>query len=152
MAELIVGAIEAVLMILMGLHLAIFLLYFERKGSALIQDRVGANRASITGLGRKLGLPNLGIINTLIADPIKLFTKEDFVPAGADHFLHGLAPFVALFPVMIAFVVIPFGDTITLRRTHLRPASRADQCRRALSARGYRNRRLRRLARRMGFE
>ncbi len=114
MAELIVGAIEAVLMILMGLHLAIFLLYFERKGSALIQDRVGANRASITGLGRKLGLPNLGIINTLIADPIKLFTKEDFVPEGADHFLHGLAPFVALFPVMIAFVVIPFGDTITL--------------------------------------
>jgi NADH-quinone oxidoreductase subunit H len=113
MAELIVGAIEAVVMILIGLHLAIFLLYFERKGSALIQDRVGANRASITGLGRKLGLPNLGIINTLIADPIKLFTKEDFVPEGADHFLHGLAPFVALFPVMIAFVVIPFGDTIT---------------------------------------
>lgn len=112
--ELIVGAIEAILMILIGLHLAVFLLYFERKGSALIQDRVGANRASFTGLGKRLGLPNLGIINTLIADPIKLFTKEDFVPEGADHFLHGLAPFVALFPVLITFVVIPFGDTITL--------------------------------------
>ncbi len=112
--ELIIGAIEAILMILIGLHLAVFLLWFERKGSALIQDRVGANRASFTGLGKRLGLPNLGIINTLIADPIKLFTKEDFVPEGADHFLHGLAPFVALFPVLITFAVVPFGDTITI--------------------------------------
>ena len=80
--ELVVGAIEAILMVLIGLQLAIFLLYFERKGSALIQDRVGANRAAITGLGRKLGLPNLGIVNTLMADPVKLFTKEDFVPKG----------------------------------------------------------------------
>jgi len=112
--ELVVGAIEAIVMVLIGLHLSIFLLYFERKGSALIQDRVGANRANITGLGRKLGMPNLGIINTLVADPVKLFTKEDFVPEGADHFIHGLAPFLALFPVLITFAVIPFGDTITL--------------------------------------
>jgi len=112
--ELVVGAIEAILMVLIGLQLAIFLLYFERKGSALIQDRVGANRAAITGLGRKLGLPNLGIVNTLMADPVKLFTKEDFVPDGADHFVHGLAPFLALFPVLITFVVFPFGDTITI--------------------------------------
>ena len=101
-------------MILLGLQLSIFLLYFERKGSALIQDRVGANRANITGFGKKLGMPNLGIINTLIADPVKLFTKEDFVPEGADHFLHLLAPFLALFPVLITFAVIPFGDTITI--------------------------------------
>ena len=112
--ELIAGAIKAVLMILIGLHLAIFLLYFERKGSALIQDRIGSNRATITGLGKRLGLPNLGIINTLIADPVKLFTKEDFIPDGADKFLHTLAPFLALFPVMITFVIIPFGDTISI--------------------------------------
>jgi len=116
MIELVVGAIEAILMVLVGLQLSIFLLYFERKGSALIQDRVGANRAAITGLGRKLGMPNLGIVNTLVADPVKLFTKEDFVPDGADHFLHALAPFLALFPVLITFVVIPFGDTITIGR------------------------------------
>src|SRR5579885_3576742 len=114
MTELVVGAIEAILMVLIGLHLSIFLLYFERKGSALIQDRVGANRAAITGFGRKLGMPNLGILNTLMADPLNLFTKEDFVPAGADRFLHALAPFLALFPVLVTFVVIPFGDTITI--------------------------------------
>ncbi len=101
-------------MILIGLNLSIFLLYFERKGSALIQNRIGSNRVTVTGLGKRLGMPNLGIINTLVADPLKLFTKEDFVPAGADKFLHTLAPFLALFPVMITFVVIPFGDSIMI--------------------------------------
>lgn len=110
--EIIAGAIKAILMIVAGLSLSLFLLYFERKGSALIQDRIGSNRAAITGLGKRLGMPNLGIINTAIADPVKMFTKEDFVPAGADKFLHTLAPFLALFPVLITFVVIPFGDTI----------------------------------------
>src|SRR5579885_3611985 len=119
MIELVVGAIEAILMVLIGLHLAIFLLYFERKGSALIQDRVGANRAAITGFGRKLGLPNLGIVNTLLADPLKLFTKEDFVPDGADHFLHGLAPFLALFPILIAFAVVPVGDTLRVAQRNV---------------------------------
>ncbi|MGA7873608.1 MAG: NADH-quinone oxidoreductase subunit H, partial [Candidatus Binatus sp.] len=112
--ELIAGAIKAILMIVLGLSLSLFLLYFERKGSALIQDRIGSNRVTVTGLGKRIGMPNLGIINTTIADPIKMFTKEDFIPAGADKFLHTLAPFLALFPVMITFVVIPFGDTISI--------------------------------------
>ncbi len=81
--ELIAGAIKAVLMILLGLNLSLFLLYFERKGSALIQDRIGSNRVTITGLGKRMGMPNLGIINTTIADPVKMFTKEDFVPEPA---------------------------------------------------------------------
>jgi NADH-quinone oxidoreductase subunit H len=112
--DIVASIVKSVLMILIGLQLSVFLLYFERKGSALIQDRIGSNRASITGLGKKLGLPNLGIINTLIFDPIKMFTKEDFVPDGADKFLHTLAPFLALFPVMITFVVIPFGDILRI--------------------------------------
>src|SRR5579885_1929633 len=114
----------------MVLNLAGLLLWFERKGSALIQDRIGANRAAITGLGRRFGLPNFGIVNTLIADPLKLFTKEDFVPDGADKFLHGLAPFLALFPVLITFAVVPFGDvirigsrTITLQAANINAAA-----------------------------
>lgn len=112
--ELVIGAIKATVVVLLTLGLAATLLWFERKGSALIQDRIGANRASITGLGARLGLPNLGFINTLVADPLKLFTKEDFVPDGADRFLHALAPFLALFPVLITFAVVPFGDTLKL--------------------------------------
>ncbi len=114
MIELLIGALKAIIILLLALNLAAILLWFERKGSALIQDRIGANRAAIIGLGRKLGIPNLGFVNTLVADPIKLFTKEDFVPEGADRFLHALAPFLALFPVLITFAVVPFGDQITI--------------------------------------
>jgi NADH-quinone oxidoreductase subunit H len=112
--ELAIGAAKAVIIIFLLLNLAAILLWFERKGSALIQDRIGANRASITGMGKRLGLPNVGFVNTLMADPVKLFTKEDFVPEGADRFLHMLAPFLALFPVLITFAVVPFGDQITI--------------------------------------
>ncbi|MBF6569487.1 MAG: NADH-quinone oxidoreductase subunit H [Candidatus Binataceae bacterium] len=112
--ELAIAAIRAIVMLLLVLNLSAILLWFERKGSALIQDRIGANRASVLGLGSRLGLPNFGLVNTLLADPIKMFTKEDFVPDGADHFLHGLAPFLALFPVLVAFAVVPIGDSVTI--------------------------------------
>src|SRR5690349_24650468 len=100
----------------MVLNLAGVLLWVERKGSALIQDRIGANRASLTGLGKRMGLPNFGFVNTLLADPLKLFTKEDFVPDGADRFIHSLAPFLALFPVLITFAVVPIGDVLLVGR------------------------------------
>jgi NADH-quinone oxidoreductase subunit H len=112
--EVIAGAVIAIVILLIVLQLAAVLLWFERKGSALIQDRVGANRAAIFGIGKRMGIPNLGLMNTLMADPLKLFTKEDFVPEGADKFLHALGPFLALFPVLIAFAVVPFGDSIVI--------------------------------------
>jgi NADH-quinone oxidoreductase subunit H len=128
--DLLIGAIKATIVVVMVLNLAGILLWVERKGSALIQDRIGANRASITGLGKRMGLPNLGLVNTLLADPLKLFTKEDFVPDGADKFLHALAPFLALFPVIITFAVVPFGDvvqigsrTITLQAANINAAA-----------------------------
>ena len=111
---LLIGGIKAIIVLLMMLNLSAILLWFERKGSALIQDRIGANRANLLGIGKRLGIPNLGIVNTLIADSLKMFTKEDFVPDGADRFLHGLAPFLALFPVLVTFAVVPIGDQITL--------------------------------------
>jgi NADH-quinone oxidoreductase subunit H len=122
--ELVIGAVKAIVVLLLVLNLAAVLLWFERKGSALIQDRIGANRAAVTGMGARLGLPNLGLLNTLMADPVKLFTKEDFVPEGADRMLHTLGPFLALFPVLITFAVVPFGDQITIagRTIVLQPA------------------------------
>jgi NADH-quinone oxidoreductase subunit H len=112
--DLSIEAIKAIVVIVVALNIAAILLWIERKGSALIQDRIGANRADITGLGKRIGLPNFGVVNTLIADPLKLFTKEDFVPDGADKFLHALAPFLALFPVLITFAVVPFGDVVKI--------------------------------------
>jgi NADH-quinone oxidoreductase subunit H len=89
------------------LNFAGFHTWAERKQSALIQDRIGANRADIFGF-RMLGLFHG------IADAIKMFTKEDIVPTGADRTLHTLAPFFSVFFALVAFAVIPFGDTLIL--------------------------------------
>jgi NADH-quinone oxidoreductase subunit H len=99
-------ATKAFLVLFMVLNLAGVLGWIERKGSALIQDRIGANRASI------LGFAGLGLVNTLVADPLKFLTKEDFVPPAGDKFLHTLAPCLALFPALVTFAVIPFGDVL----------------------------------------
>ena len=101
-------AIKAFLVIFMVLNLAGVLGWIERKGSALIQDRIGANRASI------FGFAGMGLVNTLIADPIKFLTKEDFIPPAGDRFLHTLAPCLALFPALVTFAVIPFGDVLQI--------------------------------------
>ncbi len=85
-----------------GLHT-----WAERKQSALIQDRIGANRADI------FGFRLLGLFHGL-ADAVKLFTKEDIVPSGADRTLHTLAPFFSVFFALVAFAAIPFGDTLIL--------------------------------------
>ena len=99
-------AAKAFFVLFMVLNLAGVLGWIERKGSALIQDRIGANRASI------FGFAGLGLVNTLIADPLKFLTKEDFVPPGGDRFLHTLAPCMAFFPALVTFAVIPFGDVL----------------------------------------
>jgi NADH-quinone oxidoreductase subunit H len=87
---------------LAGLHT-----WIERKQSAIIQDRIGANRASI------FGFRLMGLFHPL-ADAIKMFTKEDLIPAGADRALHTLAPFFSVFFSLVAFAGIPFGDHIVL--------------------------------------
>ncbi len=87
------------------LNVAAILGWVERKQSAIMQDRIGANRASIFGV-RALGLFHP------IADTLKMLTKEDFRPARADRLLFGLAPFVSVFFALVAFASIPFGDTL----------------------------------------
>lgn len=97
-----------VLLVLVGLlQLAGLLTWAERKQSAIMQDRVGPNRAN---LGR---LTLAGLLHP-IADGIKMMSKEDFIPEGANRFLHTLAPAAALFPALVVFAVIPFGDVVYL--------------------------------------
>ncbi len=106
--EFAITAAKAVVVVLMVLSLAGLLGWVERKGSALIQDRIGANRASV------FGFAGLGLVNTMVADPIKFLTKEDVVPASVDRRLHLLAPCINLFPALITFAVIPFGDMLRI--------------------------------------
>jgi NADH-quinone oxidoreductase subunit H len=73
---------------------------------------VGAAYAAARLRGQeRVGLRFLGVLH-LCADGIKLAFKEDLVPPRADRFLHGLAPFIALFPALVVLGVVPFGDTL----------------------------------------
>jgi len=108
MMELIgIKAVLAVIMLMGVMNLAGLLTWVERKQSAVMQDRIGANRASI------FGIRILGLFHPL-ADVLKMLTKEDFVPRGADRLLYTLAPFLSVFIAIPAFATIPFGDAIRI--------------------------------------
>ena len=104
--EILIVVVKAALAMGLLLNLAALTIWVERKGAALIQDRQGANRAAI------FGLDLAGIWNTLVADPVKAIMKEDFVPRGVSQFMHFLGPFLAVFPVIASFAVIPFGPSL----------------------------------------
>jgi NADH-quinone oxidoreductase subunit H len=89
--------------------------YFERRFSAVIQDRVGPNRVGIplTLFGFKKDFHLFGLIQP-IADGLKLFLKEDFTPAHVRKAFYWIAPALTVAPALITVCVIPFGSPITL--------------------------------------
>ena len=99
------GKVFFLVAVVMGM--ASILTWLERKQSAVMQDRIGANRADIFGL-RVLGLFHI------IADTVKMFTKQDFVPPQGNRFLHTLAPAIALFFALLSFAAIPFGGVYSI--------------------------------------
>ena len=105
MIDLLIKLVLASFVLFLVLNLAGLHTWVERKQSALSQDRIGANRAPI------LGFRMFGMFHG-IADALKMFTKEDIVPAGADRTLHLLAPFFSVFFALLAFAAIPFGDRL----------------------------------------
>jgi NADH-quinone oxidoreductase subunit H len=87
------------------------LVWADRRQSAMIQDRLGPNRAGIPIAGKNFALA--GLLHPL-ADALKFMWKEDFIPPKADKLLFALAPIISVIPTIAAFAVIPFGDTIFL--------------------------------------
>src|SRR5690349_14936402 len=93
------------LVLLLVMPLASILTWMERRQSAMMQDRLGPNRANIGPIKLK------GILH-FVADALKMIFKEDFIPANVHRGLFALAPILAIAPVFIAFSIIPFGPTI----------------------------------------
>lgn len=99
-----IALIAAKVGILIGvlLLLPLPLVWLERKIAGHIQQRLGPMRVGWHGLLQP------------VADGIKLITKEDHIPAEADRFLFKLAPILAMVPVFVVFVAIPFGENISV--------------------------------------
>ena len=84
----------------------------ERKQSAQLQDRIGANRAAIPLPGGKK-FAMWGFINNM-ADAIKCLLKEDFKPKAYDMLMYNLAIFFAFIPAVLSVAVVPFAGEVKL--------------------------------------
>jgi NADH-quinone oxidoreductase subunit H len=92
----------AALLLGFGMGLASILTWMERRQSAMMQDRLGPNRANI-GPFRAWGITHF------LADALKFMFKEDFVPPLAHKFFFMWAPVMAMAPALIVAAIIPFG-------------------------------------------
>ncbi len=108
---IIAQVVVILLMLSLILGLAGPLTWAERRQSAMIQDRVGPNRAGIFLFGREFRLA--GLLHPL-ADAVKMIAKEDAINKRADRFLYNLAPIIALVPALCTFAVIPMGPDFEL--------------------------------------
>lgn len=99
---LVVAAIAKILLV-WAIALAALLpnlVWAERRGAGMIQDRPGPNRVGPFGLFQA------------VADVIKLFMKEDVTPLYVDKLLYNLAPWITMMPALVTFAVIPFGSSL----------------------------------------
>jgi NADH-quinone oxidoreductase subunit H len=96
-----------IILLIFGITLlvATYSTYAERKVAAFIQDRIGPNRAGPAGLLQP------------IADAVKMFMKEDFIPANANKWLFILGPCLSMLTALMTSAAIPFGDSIKYAAT-----------------------------------
>ncbi len=81
--------------------------WVERRIAGRMQSRIGPNRVGPQGFFQ------------WVADGVKCFLKEDFVPAGADKALFLLAPYIVFAGMFAVFVVIPFGDRLIISNLNI---------------------------------
>ena len=100
-AGILLAALKSGVVILLLLGIAAYLVLAERKLLARLQVRYGPNRAGPGGILQPL------------ADMVKLFTKEDLVPAGADRVIFLMAPALVASTVLMSFAAVPLGPEFT---------------------------------------
>ncbi|MFN7685753.1 MAG: NADH-quinone oxidoreductase subunit NuoH [Oligoflexia bacterium] len=104
-ADLLPGVIMVVKCLIVAvllIHVVPLMVWVERRGSAVMQNRLGPNRIGPLGLLQG------------IADGVKAVFKEDMTPAHVSRFYYLAAPIVCLIPAFMTFAVIPFGSDITI--------------------------------------
>jgi NADH-quinone oxidoreductase subunit H len=97
-AELAVVGVKLAFVMAVMLTTVPIMVWVERRGSALIQDRLGPNRVGPFGLLQP------------VIDVVKLLTKENLKPEGVQTFLYLLAPVIAIAISLSTFIAVPFGS------------------------------------------
>ena len=97
MSEWMIKTIFIVVIFSISLFVAMYSTYAERKVAAFLQDRLGPNRAGPFGILQPL------------ADGVKLFFKEEFIPLKSDRWLFLMGPGFFMFTALMTSAVIPFG-------------------------------------------
>jgi len=111
-SQFLISAITFTIVVHIVLLGCAYCIYFERKTSAWMQDRLGPNRAGLDfGLqffpfNKLKGLFGLG---QPLADGIKFMLKEDYTPPTVDKGLFTLAPMVVVIPALMGFAIVPWG-------------------------------------------
>jgi NADH-quinone oxidoreductase subunit H len=100
--QVIVMVVQVLILTVILVHNAPIMAWVERRGSALMQNRLGPNR-----------IGPLGLLQSA-ADGIKFIFKEDPIPGHVSKFYYVLAPVVSLIPSFLTFAVIPYGSQLDL--------------------------------------
>src|SRR6187399_2130243 len=95
-------AILILAVVTVSLVIAMYATWAERKVAAVMQDRIGPNRAGPFGLFQPL------------ADGLKLFMKEEIIPMMSSKFLFILGPAIAMVTALMTSAVIPWGPSVHL--------------------------------------
>ena len=107
MNETLYYIIVVFVVLMIPLNLAALLIWLERRLLALWQDRYGPNRVGPFGLLQSL------------ADMIKIFFKEDWIPPFADKPVFVLAPAIIVVTVLLTFAVIPFAPSFVVANLNI---------------------------------
>lgn len=100
MNPVVAGLLNVFGVLVVALSIAAGLIWLERRLLGVWQDRYGPNRVGPFGLLQ------------VLADVIKIFSKEDWIPPFADRFVFVLAPAVIIFTVLMSFAIIPVTPLI----------------------------------------
>ncbi len=92
----------SVIILLISLVVAMYATLLERKIAGFFQDRLGPNRAG-----------KFGVLQP-VADGVKLFFKEEFMPANADKVLYMLGPMLTMLVALMTSAVIPWGNSLII--------------------------------------
>ncbi|HGN1984903.1 TPA: NADH-quinone oxidoreductase subunit NuoH [Proteus mirabilis] len=97
--EILLTVLKAVVILLVVVTCGAFMSMGERRLLGLFQNRYGPNRVGYAGSAQ------------LIADMIKMFFKEDWIPKFADRFIFTIAPVIAFSSLLLSFAIVPVSST-----------------------------------------